>query len=128
MVGPMLSARSLLSLIAACITLMAAPLPCAAQGARASAHDLALVDRVTWGRNAQSAAEISKLGAKAWLDRQLHPPPGDRLPAAVQAQIDAPADLARDDAPARGHHGGAGQGLWQDRRPSTRRKPPTRPI
>ena len=52
-------------------------------------HDLALLNRVTWGQSASSAADLQALGARAWLDRQLRPQPGDRAPAAVQAQIDA---------------------------------------
>jgi len=54
-----------------------------------SASDLALLNRVTWGANASSAAELRGLGAERWLKRQLHPPAGDRLPPSVQAQIDA---------------------------------------
>jgi uncharacterized protein (DUF1800 family) len=64
----------------------------AATGAHAadlSPHDLALLNRVTWGADAAGAAAIERLGAERWLQKQLHPSPDDRLPPAVQAQIDA---------------------------------------
>jgi uncharacterized protein (DUF1800 family) len=51
--------------------------------------DLALLNRVTWGVSASSAADMARLGPTKWLDGQLHPAPGDRLPPDVQAQIDA---------------------------------------
>jgi uncharacterized protein (DUF1800 family) len=54
-----------------------------------SAADLAFIDRVTWGANESTAAEFAALGRDRWLDRQLHPGPKDRLPAAVQDQINA---------------------------------------
>ncbi|HZZ67982.1 MAG TPA: DUF1800 domain-containing protein [Phenylobacterium sp.] len=52
-------------------------------------HDLALLNRITWGESAASAADLQAMGARAWLDRQLRPPTSDRLPAAAQAEIDA---------------------------------------
>ena len=55
----------------------------------ARAHQLALVDRITWGATPRDVAAIAAMGEAGWLQAQLHPPPGDRLPAAVQAQIDA---------------------------------------
>ena len=61
---------------------------CAAAAAPASTHDLALVNRLTWGETPSAVAEIDSLGADRWLDRQLHPAAGDALPLAVQAQID----------------------------------------
>lgn len=54
-------------------------------------RDLALLNRVTWGQSVSSAAEIQAMGAHAWLDRQLRPRSGERLPPAAQAQIDAMA-------------------------------------
>jgi uncharacterized protein (DUF1800 family) len=54
-----------------------------------SAADLAFIDRVTWGANESTAAEFVALGRDRWLERQLHPGPKDRLPAAVQDQINA---------------------------------------
>jgi uncharacterized protein (DUF1800 family) len=56
------------------------------------AHDLALLNRITWGETAASAAEIERVGADRWLDRQLRPGP-DALPPAVQAEIDAMPSL-----------------------------------
>jgi uncharacterized protein (DUF1800 family) len=52
-------------------------------------HDLALLNRLTWGQSATSAAELQAMGARAWLERQLHPQASDRLPPAAQAQVDA---------------------------------------
>jgi uncharacterized protein (DUF1800 family) len=54
-----------------------------------SARDLALLNRVTWGATAADAADLQRLGAQRWLDRQLHPPSDDRLPPQAKAQIDA---------------------------------------
>jgi uncharacterized protein (DUF1800 family) len=72
----------------------AAPMLALALAGRAEASpvkpgDLALLNRVTWGENATDAGQISAMGSERWLERQLHPAPGDRLPAAAQAQIDA---------------------------------------
>jgi uncharacterized protein (DUF1800 family) len=52
-----------------------------------SPTDLAFIDRATWGANASTAAEFVALGRDRWLERQLHPGPKDRLPAAAQAII-----------------------------------------
>ena len=52
-----------------------------------SPSDLAFIDRVTWGANESIVAEFAALGRDRWLDRQLHPGPKDRLPAAAQAII-----------------------------------------
>jgi uncharacterized protein (DUF1800 family) len=54
-----------------------------------TAADLAFIDRVTWGVNESTAAEYRALGRDRWLERQLHPGPHDRLPAAAQSQIAA---------------------------------------
>ena len=54
-----------------------------------SAADLALLNRVTWGENASSAAGLAALGPERWLQAQLHPGARDALPAAAQTQIDA---------------------------------------
>jgi len=50
---------------------------------------LALVNRVTWGADQADAEAVASMGVGRWLDRQLHPPAGDRLPSQVQAEIDA---------------------------------------
>jgi uncharacterized protein (DUF1800 family) len=54
-----------------------------------SPADLAFIDRVTWGANESAAAEFVALGRDRWLERQLHPGPKDRLPAAAQTIINA---------------------------------------
>jgi len=51
--------------------------------------DIALLNRVTWGANESSLAKLRSMGAKKWLDWQLHPTEADRPPPAAQAQIDA---------------------------------------
>jgi uncharacterized protein (DUF1800 family) len=78
--------RSSALLAAACVAITGA-----AQAAPAplSMHDLALLNRLTWGQSASSAAELQTVGAKVWLDRQLRLQTSDRLPEAAQAQIDA---------------------------------------
>jgi len=68
----------------------AQPPPAAAKPTPAitlSPADLAFIDRVTWGANESTAAEFVALGRERWLERQLHPGPKDRLPAAAQAII-----------------------------------------
>ena len=70
----------------------AQPTPAAAQPTPVntlSPADLAFIDRVTWGANESTAAEYLALGRDRWLERQLHPGPKDRLPAAAQAIINA---------------------------------------
>ena len=54
-----------------------------------SQHDLMLLNRITWGATPTDAAEMQKLGARRWLERQLHPAAQDRLPGQVQAVVDA---------------------------------------
>jgi uncharacterized protein (DUF1800 family) len=54
-----------------------------------SASDLALIDRVSWGVNTSTAVQYIAMGRDRWLDAQLHPAPGDRLPAAAQAIVAA---------------------------------------
>lgn len=52
-------------------------------------HDLALVNRITWGESPSAVAELERLGPERWLARQLHPGADDQLPPAAQAEIDA---------------------------------------
>ncbi len=61
------------------------------------------VNRLAWGANGTAARQVSEKGLPAWLDGQLHPPPGDPLPADVSSRIaaleisrTALPDLARD--------------------------------
>jgi len=59
-----------------------------------NAHDLALLNRLTWGETAASAARMKALGARRWLEAQLHPSDEDRrLPDAAQAGVDAMPSL-----------------------------------
>ena len=63
------------------------------QAAELSAHDMALLDRLTWGINASSAAHFQAVGAEHWLLEQLHPPGSSRLPDSAQAEIEAMPDV-----------------------------------
>ncbi len=78
--------QAAVTLVALAVAGAAAAAP--ASGSALSAHDLALLNRITWGASAPSAEEFAQLGARRWLERQLTPGP-DRLPAAAQREIDA---------------------------------------
>ena len=65
----------------------------AAEASEFNAHDLALLDRLTWGINASSAEHLRALGAERWLQEQLHPPANTALPDTVKAQIEAMPDI-----------------------------------
>jgi len=52
------------------------------------ALQLQVLNRVAWGANRSSAAEIARLGTGPWLDAQLRASPAP-LPAEMQARIDA---------------------------------------
>jgi uncharacterized protein (DUF1800 family) len=52
------------------------------------AVQLQVLNRVAWGANQSSAADIARLGTGRWLDAQLRPAPA-RLPGDIQARIDA---------------------------------------
>ena len=52
------------------------------------AVQMQVLNRVSWGANRSSYAEIAKLGSARWLEQQLAPQPG-RMPPEVQARIDA---------------------------------------
>ncbi len=66
-----------------------------AHAAELNAHDLALLDRLTFGVTPSSAAQFQSMGAELWLDEQLHPPAGlqPAMPAAAVAQIEAMPDV-----------------------------------
>jgi hypothetical protein len=51
--------------------------------------DVALLNRVSWGIDSAASNEFRRLGRSDYLRSQLHPAPGNALPAAAQAQIDA---------------------------------------
>ncbi len=55
-------------------------------GAPASAHTVALLNRVTWGVNYTTVQQASGVGIERYLDEQLHPGPA-RMAPAVQAQL-----------------------------------------
>jgi uncharacterized protein (DUF1800 family) len=85
--------RTKLKLRGTIALLMAGVSVCAASAAPSpsalSPHDLALLNRISWGASQSSAAEMARLGPKRWLQEQLHPSSDDRLPPAAQAEIDA---------------------------------------
>jgi uncharacterized protein (DUF1800 family) len=56
-------------------------------------RDMILLDRLTWGINASSAARFQSVGTERWLGEQLHPASGSALPEAVRAQIEAMPDV-----------------------------------
>ena len=60
---------------------------------RAAAHTqpVALLNRLTWGADAQSLELLQSVGAARYLEMQLHPPRSPQLPAGVIAQLDAMA-------------------------------------
>jgi uncharacterized protein (DUF1800 family) len=51
--------------------------------------DLALLNRVTWGIDSAALREFDRRSRRDYLQAQLHPATSVRLPASVQAQIDA---------------------------------------
>jgi uncharacterized protein (DUF1800 family) len=77
---------SLLFLGSALCALLGAPLGAAAA---APEHDLAMVNRLTWGASGSSVADFQRLGFDRWVRAQLHPSASDALPPTVQAEIDA---------------------------------------
>ncbi len=54
-----------------------------------SPTDLALVERVSWGACASTAADFARLGHDDWLQSQLQPQAIALLPPTVQAAVDA---------------------------------------
>ena len=65
----------------------------AAPAAELTPRDLVLLDRLTWGINASSAAHLQAVGAERWLAEQLHPAADPALPEAAGAQIEAMPDV-----------------------------------
>jgi uncharacterized protein (DUF1800 family) len=51
-------------------------------------RDLALVDMITWGVTPSTMAAFRAAGREKWLQSQLHPLPGLRLPEEAQSQVD----------------------------------------
>jgi uncharacterized protein (DUF1800 family) len=58
-------------------------------------HDIALLDRLTWGVNGSSAARLQAIGKDRWLDEQLRASSLSALPKDAQDQIDAMHDLEK---------------------------------
>jgi uncharacterized protein (DUF1800 family) len=65
----------------------------AAQAGELNAHDMLLLDRLTWGINASSAAHLQAVGVDRWLGEQLHPAADVVLPDAARTQIEAMPDV-----------------------------------
>src|SRR5580704_243715 len=65
----------------------------AASAAELSPHDMVLLDRLTWGIHASSAAHLQAVGSERWLAEQLHPASSTALPDAVRTQIEAMPDV-----------------------------------
>jgi uncharacterized protein (DUF1800 family) len=65
----------------------------AAGAAELAPHDMILLDRLTWGINASSAAHLQAIGTERWLTEQLHPAANVALPDGVRSQIEVMADV-----------------------------------
>jgi uncharacterized protein (DUF1800 family) len=65
----------------------------ATQAGELNPHDMMLLDRLTWGVNASSAAHLQAVGVDRWLGEQLHPAADVILPDAAQKQIEAMPDV-----------------------------------
>jgi uncharacterized protein (DUF1800 family) len=63
------------------------------RAAELTPRDMVLLDRLTWGINASSAAHLQAMGADRWLAEQLHPAADGALPEAARAQIEAMPDV-----------------------------------
>ena len=59
-----------------------------ANAADLTPHDLILLDRLTFGINASSAAHLQAVGVERWLNEQLHPAPNSPLPGRTSADRD----------------------------------------
>ena len=64
-----------------------------ARAGETNAHDLALLDRLTWGISTSGAEHLRSVGTDRWLQEQLHPPANTALPDAANAQIEAMPDV-----------------------------------
>jgi hypothetical protein len=88
--------RRRLSASLACAALVLAAEILSVAGSDASelnARDMVLLDRLTWGINASSAAHLQAVGTERWLQEQLHPASGTALPDAARKQIEAMPDV-----------------------------------
>lgn len=64
-----------------------------AHAAELAPRDMILLDRLTWGINASTAAHLQAVGTERWLTEQLHPASNTALPDGVRSQIEAMADV-----------------------------------
>ena len=65
----------------------------ACKAAELNPREMVLLDRLTWGINASSAAHLQAVGTERWLAEQLHPASTGRLPDAAKALIEAMPDV-----------------------------------
>lgn len=75
------------------IAVLVASRPAAAETPPLTPHDLALINRLTWGLSDTEAVRVQRMGVPAWLQSELHPAPGDHLPPAVRDRIAELPDL-----------------------------------
>src|SRR5580693_790520 len=85
--------RGLIRLLSGWVIAGAAVFTTATHAADLTPHDLILLDRLTFGISASSAAHLQAVGVERWLNEQLHPAPNSPLPEAAQSQIEAMADV-----------------------------------
>jgi uncharacterized protein (DUF1800 family) len=64
-----------------------------ADAAELAPRDIAMLDRLTWGVSASSAAHLQQVGVERWLQEQLHPAATTVLPEAARTQIAAMPDV-----------------------------------
>jgi uncharacterized protein (DUF1800 family) len=77
----------------AALAMAAGILGAPAGAAELTPPDMILLDRLTWGINASSAAHLQGIGTERWLTEQLHPAANTALPDAVRSQIEAMLDV-----------------------------------
>ena len=65
----------------------------AAQAGELNPHDMMLLDRLTWGINASSAAHLQAVGVDRWLASNCIRLPTCALPDAAEKQIEAMPDV-----------------------------------
>jgi uncharacterized protein (DUF1800 family) len=85
--------RGLTRILSCWVIAGAAVVTSTAYAADLTPHDLILLDRLTFGINASSAAHLQAVGVERWLNEQLHPAANSPLPEAAQSQIEAMADV-----------------------------------
>jgi uncharacterized protein (DUF1800 family) len=85
--------RGLISILSGCAMMSIGVAATPAKGADLTPHDLILLDRLTFGVNASSAAHLQAAGTERWINEQLHPPANSALPQAAQSLIEPMADL-----------------------------------